>query len=111
MADDDLHRIELRAKSIEELRSYLDGSNVDLGCRPAVRREGDDFVVEVYSRMPEVERLRSSRSAAGVRMNVIENASEVGRARPGGGRLRQSIRRPHGRAARPRDQGVAPWLT
>jgi hypothetical protein len=37
--------------------------------------------VEVYSRMPEVERLRSSRSAAGVRMNVIENASEVGRAR------------------------------
>jgi hypothetical protein len=81
MADDDLHRIELRARSIEELRSFLDGTGVDFGCRPAVRQDGGDYVVEVYSRMPEVERLRSSRSAAGVTMTVIENASEVGRAR------------------------------
>jgi hypothetical protein len=81
MADDDVHRVEVRAKSIEELRSFLEGTDVDLGCRPVVRRVGRDYLVEVYTRMPEVERLRSSRGAAGVTMTVVENASEVGRAR------------------------------
>jgi hypothetical protein len=81
MADDDVHRIELRAKSIEELRSVLDHTDVDLGCRPSVRKVGDDYVVEVYSPLPTVERLRSARMSAGVTMTVVENASEVGRAR------------------------------
>jgi hypothetical protein len=81
MADDDVHRIELRAKSIEELRSVLDNTDVDLGCRPSVRKVGDDYVVEVYSPLPTVERLRSARAASGVTMTVVENASEVGRAR------------------------------
>ena len=81
MADDDVHRIELRAKSIEELRSVLDNTDVDLGCRPSVRKVGDDYVVEVYSALPTVERLRSARAASGVTMTVVENASEVGRAR------------------------------
>jgi hypothetical protein len=78
---DDVHRIELRAKSIKELRSFLDGVDVDLGCRPVVRKVGDDYVVEAYTPLPVVERLRSMRSASAVTMNVIENASEVGRAR------------------------------
>jgi hypothetical protein len=81
MADDDVHRIELRAKSIEELRSVLDNTDVDLGCRPSVRKVGDNYVVEVYSPLPTVERLRSARMSAGVTMTVVENASEVGRAR------------------------------
>lgn len=81
MADDDVHRIELRAKSIEELRSVLDNTDVDLGCRPSVRKVGDDYVVEVYSPLSTVERLRSARAASGVTMTVVENASEVGRAR------------------------------
>jgi hypothetical protein len=76
-----VHRIELRAKSIEELRSVLDNTDVDLGCRPSVRKVGDDYVVEVYSPLPTVERLRSARMSAGVTMTVVENASEVGRAR------------------------------
>jgi hypothetical protein len=81
MADDDVHRIELRAKSIEELRALLDDADVDLGCRPSVRKVGGDYVVEVYSPLPTVDRLRAARAAPGVTMNVIENASEVGRAR------------------------------
>jgi hypothetical protein len=39
MSDDDVHRVELRARTAEELRSLLDGSDVDLGCRPTVRRQ------------------------------------------------------------------------
>src|SRR5262245_11114252 len=78
---DDVHRIELRARSIEELRSYLAGMTVDLGCRTVGRKLGDDYVVEGYTTMPTVERLRAARSASTVVMRVIENASEIGRAR------------------------------
>jgi len=81
MADDDVYRAELRAKSIEELRSYLDGTDFDFGCRPAVRREGGDYVVEVYAPLSKIERVRTLRAAAGLTLQVIENASEVGRAR------------------------------
>ena len=38
MAEDDVHRVELRAKSIDELRTFLDGTDIDLGCRPVVRK-------------------------------------------------------------------------
>jgi hypothetical protein len=78
---EDVHRIELRAKSIEELRSFLEGTDVDFGCRPVVRKVGDEYVVEAYTPLSTVERLRSARSTSVVTMNVIENASEVGRAR------------------------------
>jgi hypothetical protein len=81
MADDDVHRIELRANSVDELRSFLEGSNFDLGCRPAVRRDGSQYVMDVYAPMPQVERIRSARSTSGVTVRVVENASEVGRAR------------------------------
>ena len=81
MADDDMHRIELRAKSVEELRSFLEGVDVDLGCRPVVRKVGDDYVVEAYTPLPAVERLRSGRTASRVTISVVENASEIGRAR------------------------------
>lgn len=78
---DDVHRIELRAKSIEELRSLLDGVDVDLGCRPVARKVGGEYVVEIYASLPAIERLRSGRGAPGITITVIENASEVGRAR------------------------------
>ena len=40
-------------------------------------------MVEAYATMPQVERVRSARSAfaTGVTVQVIENASEIGRAR------------------------------
>ena len=77
---DDLHRIEFRAGSIDELRSYLDGVAVDFGCRPVARRSGSEYVVEAYAPLAEVGRLRSVRRVPGVTINVIENASEIGRA-------------------------------
>lgn len=78
---DDLHRIEIRAASIDELRYYLDGAAVAFACRPVARRDGAEYVVDVYAPLAEVERLRSVRVLPGITMNVIENASEVGRAR------------------------------
>ena len=82
MADDDVHRIKVRAGTVEELRAFLDDSEMDFGCRPVARREGGGIVAEVYATLPQVERLRSARAAmGGVSISVVENASEVGRAR------------------------------
>jgi hypothetical protein len=82
MADEDVHRVELRARTVEELRSLLDGSDLDLGCRPSVRREpSGELVTEVFATMPQVNRMRAARGAPRVTVNVVENASETGRAR------------------------------
>jgi hypothetical protein len=78
---DDVHRIEIRARTINELRSFLDGAGLDLGCRPAVRRQAGELVVEAYATMPQIDRLRAARSATGVTVNVLENATAVGRSR------------------------------
>jgi hypothetical protein len=83
MADQDVHRIELRAQTVEELRDFLRGSDLDLGCRPTVRRQAGELVAEVYATMTQIDRLRTTRSASGVTVNVVENASQIGRARQG----------------------------
>ena len=59
MSSEDVHRIEVRAKTIDELRSFLDGAGLDLGCRPAVRRQAGELVVEAYATMPQIDRLRA----------------------------------------------------
>jgi hypothetical protein len=81
MADEDVHRIQVRAQTVEELRSFLDGADVDLGCRPVVRRESGALVAEVYATMPQIERLRAARGALRVTVSVVENATQTGRAR------------------------------
>ena len=81
MSDEDVHRIELRAQTVEELRSFLDGTDLDLGCRPTVRRRPGELVVEVYATMPQIDGLRTSRSTSGVTVSVVENATQTGRAR------------------------------
>jgi hypothetical protein len=75
----DIYRIELRAASINELRSFIDGANLDLGCRPAARREGADFVVEAYAAEEHVNALRALRPLS-VAVTIIENATQAARA-------------------------------
>lgn len=81
MADEAVHRIEIRAHTVEELRSFLDGTDVDLGCRPVVRRQADELVMEVYATLSQVNRLQAARSASGVTLNIVENATQTGLAR------------------------------
>jgi hypothetical protein len=99
MANEDVHRIEVRAQTVEELRSFLDGTDVDLGCRPVVRRESGAVVAEVYATMPQIERVRAARSASRVTVSVIENVTQTGRARQsevGSGNRFSSRRAPRG---------------
>jgi hypothetical protein len=81
MSDEDVYRVESRAQTVEALRSILDGTDVDLGCRPAVRRQSGELVVEVYATMPQVNRLDVARGASGVTLNIVENATQSGRVR------------------------------
>jgi hypothetical protein len=81
MAEEDVHRIEIRAHTVEELRAVLDGMDVDLGCRPVVRRQASEVVVEVYATLSQVNRLQAARSASGVTLTIVENATQTGRAR------------------------------
>lgn len=81
MADEAVHRIEIRAHTVEELRSFLDGTDVDLGCRPVVRRQADELVMEVYATLSHLNRLQAARSASGVTLNIVENATQTGLAR------------------------------
>lgn len=81
MASDDIHRIKVKANTIDELRSFLDNTGVDFACRPVVRREADGLTVEVYATLPQVEILRSTRHGGEVSLTILENASEIGRAR------------------------------
>ena len=37
--------------------------------------------MEVYATMPQVNRLQVARSASGVTLNIVENATQTGRAR------------------------------
>jgi hypothetical protein len=78
---DDLHRIEVRAQTVEELRSFLRGTDLDLGCRPTVRQRPNELVVEAFATRAQIDGLRAARSAPGVVVDIIENASATGRAR------------------------------
>jgi hypothetical protein len=81
MADEDVHRIEIRAHTVEALRSFLNGMDVDLGCRPVVRRHAGELVMEVYATLAQVNRLQAARSASGVTLHIVENATQTGLAR------------------------------
>ena len=81
MADEDLHRVEIRARTVEELRTFLDGAGLDLGCRPAARERAGEVVVDAYATRAQLDSVRASRAASGVTIDIVENASETGRAR------------------------------
>lgn len=81
MAEEAVHRIEIRAHTVEELRAFLEGTDVDLGCRPVVRRQASEVVMDVYATLAQVNRLQAARSAAGVTLHIVENATQTGLAR------------------------------
>ena len=65
-------------------RSFAPSSTGRIWISAAVRRcagRSGELVVEVYATMPQIDRLRAARSAPGVTMNVVENATQTGRAR------------------------------
>jgi len=77
---DPVFHVRLEAPTRSALRAFLDEVQADVGCRAVARRSGSGFTLDAY--LPESQ-LATARSAAAseVSMTVLENQTEVGRAR------------------------------
>ena len=80
MAGDDVLRIAVRAQTLEELKYSSTAQILISAVVPSSAAKAASMWSKVFAPIHEVERVRSARAASGVRMDIIENASEVGRA-------------------------------
>jgi hypothetical protein len=63
-------KVRVSAGTLPELRDFLAGADVDMGCRPVAVKRGDRFATTVMSAEDELDRL-SARRAGSVRIEVI----------------------------------------
>ncbi|MBR9838485.1 hypothetical protein [Salipiger thiooxidans] len=71
-------KLRVSAESIPELRDFLAGADVDMGCRPVAVKRGDRYATEVISDDDELARL-GRRRAGGVRIEVLEEMPSAAR--------------------------------
>ncbi len=83
MPGDPLVRVRAAARTLAQLRAFIEETQPDLGCRPAARRVGASFVTDVYLPEPRLAAARAAPSAADVELTVIERTTELGRMRQG----------------------------
>lgn len=79
MAEGDIYRYTVSAGTVEELRAYLRGSGLDLGCRPIVKRETGRASVDTFAPETEMRAFTGSRAAPGVSIERGENMTEGAR--------------------------------
>lgn len=73
-------KLRLSAETIPELRDFLAGAVVDMGCRPVALRRGDRYATTVIAEDAETARLSRAR-AGSVRVEVIEEVRPAARLR------------------------------
>jgi hypothetical protein len=73
--------IQIEAPTLADLRAFADEIHPDLGCRATPRRREGKFVIDAYLPETQLQAARDARSASRVSLRVIENATEIGRAR------------------------------
>lgn len=81
MSDDPVIRVRVTASTLAALRAFIDESQPDLGCRPVARATDSGFVADVYLPESQLAAARNARTAPGVNLTVVENATENGLAR------------------------------
>lgn len=64
-------KLRVSAGTLPELRDFLAGAAVDMGCRPVALKQGDRYATTVISEDEEIARLSRMR-AGGVRIEVLE---------------------------------------
>ena len=64
----------ISAESLPELRDFLAGAEVDMGCRPVAVKRGDRYTTTVISSDEELDRLSARRSSS-VRIEVLEEVA------------------------------------
>jgi len=63
-------KVRVSAERLPELRDFLSGADVDMGCRPVAVKRGDRFATTVISGDEELARLSARRSSS-VRIEVL----------------------------------------
>jgi hypothetical protein len=80
--DDPIIRCEIAAETLDQLRAFTSEiADIDFGCRPVARRGEQGYAMDILLPRSQIEAARASRSAAGVTITEIENATETARAR------------------------------
>lgn len=74
-------KIRVEAPSVEHLRDFLSGADVDLGCRPFAKRAADRFSVTAVAEDADIGRMNSriasdARMTGSVRIEVLEDVPE-----------------------------------
>ena len=81
MNNDSIIHFQIEASTLADLKRFTDEIRPDLGCRAVPRRIEGKFVLDAYLPESQLQAARGLRTATHVSLNVIENATEVGRER------------------------------
>ena len=81
MNQESIIRVQIEAPTLADLRAFADEVKPDLGCRATPKQKDGKFSVDAYLPETQLEVARRSRSAAGVTIRILENATAVGRER------------------------------
>lgn len=71
-------KLRVSAATLPELRDFLAGAEVDMGCRPVALKRGDRYATTVISEDTELARL-STRRSGGVQIEVLEEMPSAAR--------------------------------
>lgn len=70
-------KLNVKAPDLPSLRNFLAGEDLDFGCRPVARREGDRYVTTVVADDQQLARLQGRRSTTRAQVIEIEVVQEV----------------------------------
>ena len=68
-------KLKIKAPDLRSLRTFLAGADLDFGCRPVARQEGDRYVTVAFASDDQLARLNIRRSvgrAQSVEIEVVE---------------------------------------
>ncbi len=68
-------------ESADDLRSFIEASAADPGCRPVARRTEEGLEALVAVSRAQLEATRAQRSASGIRIEELEDLTAVGNVR------------------------------
>ena len=81
MNEEPIIHIQIQAPTLADLKAFTDETRPDLGCRAIPRQIEGKFIIDAYLPESQLQSARDSRTASGVSLSIIENATETGRER------------------------------
>ncbi len=81
MTDEPVFRVRIEAATVSDLRAFIDEVEPDVGCRAVARRSAAGFTIDAFLPESQLQAARGSRAASQVSLTVLDNQTEVGRAR------------------------------